>query len=96
MLRKKIIGVVLILVFLIPVIPVWQVGVLLGSNGLTEEIAHTHATDGPVKLSEKEIHFYAVNVSKLESSFNLGKKREMDEKFISRQADDIQTPPPNM
>lgn len=96
MLRKKIIGVVLILVFLIPVMPVWQVGLLLSTNGLTEEIAHTYANDGPVKLSEKEIHFYNVNISKLESSFNPGKKWEMDEKFISRQADDIQTPPPNI
>jgi hypothetical protein len=94
--RKKIIGFVLILVFLIPVMPVWQVGLLLGTNGLTEEVAHTFANDGPVKLSEKEIHFYNVNISKLESSFNAGKKWEMDEKFISRQADDIQTPPPNM
>jgi hypothetical protein len=94
--RKKIIGIVLILVFLIPVMPVWQVGLLLGTNGLTEEIAHTHTSDGPVKLSEKEIHCYIVNFSKLESSFNPGKKWEMDEKFISRQADDIQTPPPNI
>lgn len=97
MLKRKIIGILLILVFLIPVIPVWQVGLLLGTNGLTEEIAHSSAYDGPVKLAEKEIHSYNnVNISDLESGFNSGKKWEMDEKFISRQADDIQTPPPNM
>ena len=93
--RKKIRGVVLILVFLIPVIPVWEVGQLLGTNALTEEISHS-ANDGPGKLSEKEIHAFNLNIAKLDDGFNSGKKWEMDEKFISRQADDIQTPPPNL
>ena len=95
MLRKKVIGIVLILVFLIPVIPVWEVGQLLGTNALTEELAHP-SNDGPVKLSEKEIHTFNMNIAKLENGFNSSKKWEKDEKFISRQADDIQTPPPNL
>jgi hypothetical protein len=95
MLRKKIIGVVLILVFLIPVIPVWEVGQLLGTNALTEELAHS-SSDGPVKLSEKEIHSFNMNIALLDNGFSSSKKWEKDEKFISRQADDIQTPPPNL
>jgi hypothetical protein len=95
MLRKKAIGVVLILVFLIPVLPVWEVGLLLGSNTLTEELSHA-SNDNPVKISEKEIHAFHLNIATLENRFNPGKKWEKDEKFISRQADDIQTPPPNM
>jgi hypothetical protein len=37
-----------------------------------------------------------MNIAELENGFNSGKKWEKDEKFISRQADDIQTPPPNL
>jgi hypothetical protein len=75
--------------------PVFQVGVLLGSNLLTEEIAHSNS-DGPVKLSEKEINSFKFILAKVDNGFNKDKKWEMDERFISRQADDIQTPPPNM
>jgi hypothetical protein len=96
MLRKKLIGIVLILVFLIPVMPVWQVGQLLGTNALTEEISHSSASDSPAKLAEKEIHTIGLYVATPEDGFNPTKKWENDEKFISRQADDIQTPPPNM
>lgn len=95
MLKRKIICLFLILVFTIPVMPVFQVGVLLGSNLLTEEIAHSNS-DGPVKLSEKEIHSFKFILAKFDNGFNKDKKWEMDERFISRQADDIQTPPPNM
>jgi len=95
MLRKRIIGFFLILVFTIPVLPVSEVGALLGSNLLTEEISHANA-DSPVKLAEKEIHSSIFSLSVVHDGFILEKKWEKDEHFISRQVDDIQTPPPNM
>jgi hypothetical protein len=94
MIKRKIIGLFLILVFTIPVLPVLQVGELLGSNMLTEEISHSH-TDTPVKLSEKEIHSIFSFLS-VDNGVRCEQKVEMDERFISRQVDDVQTPPPNM
>lgn len=95
MLRKRIIGFFLMLVFIIPVLPISEVGALLGSNLLTEEISHANA-DSPVKLAEKEIHSSIFSLSIVHDGFTLEKKWEKDERFISRQVDDIQTPPPNM
>lgn len=92
---KRIISFFLILVFTIPVLPLSEVGALLGSNILTEEISHANA-DGPLKLSEKEIHSSQFSLSIVRDGFNMEKKWEKDERFISRQGDDIQTPPPNM
>ncbi len=95
MLRKRIIGFFLLLVFMIPVLPLSEVGALLGSDLLTEEISHANA-DGPIKLTEKEIHSSIFSLSIVHDGFILEKKRETDERFTSRQVDDIQTPPPNM
>jgi hypothetical protein len=92
---KRIIGFFLILVFTIPVLPISEVGALLGSNLLTEEISHSNA-DGPLKLAEKEIQSSVFVLSMVHDGFILEKKWEKDERFISRQVDDIQTPPPNM
>jgi hypothetical protein len=92
---KRIIGFFLILVFTIPVLPLSEVGALLGSNLLTEEISHANA-DGPLKLAEKEIHSSIFSLSVAQDGFNLETKWEKDERFISRQVDDVQTPPPNM
>lgn len=83
------------LVFTIPVLPLSEVGALLGSNLLTEEISHANA-DSPVKLAEKEIHSSLFTLSMVHDGSILEKKWEKDERFISREVDDIQTPPPNM
>lgn len=89
---KKIIAVILMLVFCIPLIPISQVGDLLSSNQLQEEIIHPSAVKDIHTESSDMIH-YVVHISSLISN---PLQQPVDETFKSRQADDIQTPPPNM
>jgi hypothetical protein len=95
MLKKKIIGFFLIMVFMIPVMPVMEVGFLLGQNQLTEEIAHHAGPDSKARLYETDQHSFIFNLYQT-SLFSSDEQWECDENIISRQADDIQTPPPNM
>ena len=89
---KKIIAIILILVFSVPLIPVSQVGSLLSSNQLQEEIVHASVSKAIHSQEPDLIHNFAP-VSDLELSYSL---LIADEAFTSRQADDIQTRPPNM
>jgi hypothetical protein len=95
MLKRKIIGFFLIMVFLIPVMPIMEVGFLLGQNQLTEEIAHHGEADSKARLNDPDQHSFIFTVSQT-SLFRSDEIWESDENIISRQADDIQTPPPNM
>ena len=90
--RKKIIAILLILVFSIPLTPVSQVGSLLSSNQLQEEIVHAAACKA-IHTQDPDLIHYFTPVSDLELNNSI---IIFDEAFTSRQADDIQTPPPNM
>ena len=89
---KKIIAIILILVFSVPLVPVSQVGSLLSSNQLQEEIVHASVGKAIQSQEPDHIHYFAP-VTDLQSNFS---PVITDEAFTSRQADDIQTPPPNM
>jgi hypothetical protein len=89
---KKIIAIILMLVFCIPLMPISQVGSLLSSNQLQEEINHPAAGKEIHAGSSDMIH----QVVQLSAHIILPMQLPADERFTSRQADDIQTPPPNM
>ena len=89
---KKIIAIILILVFSVPLVPVSQVGSLLSSNQLQEEIVHASVSKA-IQSQEPDLIQKFVPISDLELNYSL---MIADEAFTSRQADDIQTPPPNM
>jgi hypothetical protein len=89
---KKIIAIVLMLVFCIPLVPVSQVGDLLSSNQLQEEINHP-AMGKEIHSASSDLIHYAVQFS---ANINVPLQLPADERFTSRQADDIQTPPPNL
>lgn len=94
MMKRRLIGLFLMLVFLVPVMPVVQVGTMLSQGQMTEERADQ--TSDPVsKFNETDTHGYLIGFSKSDVVSSLYIKRENDEHFLSRQADDIQTPPPN-
>jgi hypothetical protein len=91
MIGKKTISLFLLLVFLVPVLPVVQVGALISQEQMNEELPH-HGTDAihqPETIAS--IEFPPVSAI-LSAALN---KRAHDEHVCSRQADDIQTPPPN-
>lgn len=94
MIKKKLIGLFLILVFLVPVLPVIQVGAMLSQGQMTEERAD-QSSDTVSKFNETEPNSHLPGSSKSDVASALYMKRENDEHFLSRQADDIQTPPPN-
>lgn len=90
--HKKIIGLLLVLVFMIPVLPVVQVGTMLSQNQLTEELPHASPDQVKYRASEQMncILLPANNTRENEACPNT------KETFRSRQADDIFTPPPNI
>jgi hypothetical protein len=92
--KRKLIGLFLMLVFLVTMMPVVQVGAMLNQGQLTEERAD-QSSDSVSKFNETDTHTYLIGSSKSDVSSSLYIKRENDEHFLSRQADDIQTPPPN-
>lgn len=92
--KKKIIGLFLILVFSILMMPVTQVGVILAQGQLTEEIFS--AAEDISKFKESEHHTFFAEAHQLPSAAELLAIVETDEHIRSRQADDIQTPPPNL
>jgi hypothetical protein len=71
-----------------------QVGAILSQGQMTEERAD-QSSDNVTKFNETESHSYMVGTSLADIASSLYMKRENDERFLSRQADDIQTPPPN-
>ncbi len=89
--RKTLIAVFLMLIFSIPLLPIAQVGSLLSSNQLQEEIVHSPLGKEVVNQDNDLIHqlvqFSDITVQPLERCFS--------EHIHSRQADDITTPPPN-
>ena len=89
---KKFIAIILMLVFCIPLVPVSQVGGLLSSNQLQEEISHP-AMGKEIHSGTSDLIHYAVQFS---TNINIPLQMPADERFTSRQADDVQTPPPNM
>jgi len=92
MLKKKLISLFLFLVFLVPVLPLTQVGSLLAQNQLTEEII-SHGSELS-KFNGTE-HSLIVTITAPDITCDRSGKNNSDESFTSRQADDIQTPPPN-
>ncbi|TAG99693.1 MAG: hypothetical protein EAZ17_07230 [Sphingobacteriales bacterium] len=89
--RKSLIAVFLMLIFSIPLLPIAQVGNLLSSNQLQEEIVHSPLGKEVVNQDNDLIH-QLVQLSDITVQ-PLG--RCFSEHFLSRQADDINTPPPN-
>jgi hypothetical protein len=89
--RKSLIAVFLMLIFSIPLLPIAQVGNLLSSNQLQEEIVHSSLGKEVVNQDNDLIHqlvqFSDIIVQPLGRCFS--------EHILSRQADDINTPPPN-
>lgn len=94
MYKRRLIGVFLLLVFLVPVLPVMKVGAMLSQGQMTEELAD-QTSDTVSKFNETESNGHVTGNSKSDVASALYMKRENDEHFLSRQADDIQTPPPN-
>ena len=90
--RKEIIAVFLMLIFSIPLLPIAQVGNLLSSNQLQEEIVHSTLGKEVLNQDNDLIH-QLVQLSDI-SVQPLGVC--LNEHILSRQADDINTPPPNM
>lgn len=89
---KRIIAVVLILVFSIPLIPVSQVGFLISSNQMTEEVVH-ESVAYPLQADASELFHVFLPNGNVMINYH---KTSTDEDIRSRQADDVQTPPPNM
>ncbi len=75
--------------------PVLQVGVLLSQGQMTEELATDQSVDHASKFNETD-HSYYLSAAIETPNLNGFLKVEMDEYVLSRQADDIQTPPPNL
>lgn len=89
---KKIIGLLLVLVFLVPVLPVVQVGTMLSQNQLTEELPHASPDQVKYRASEQ----MSCNLLPANSTQEDEACPNRKESFRSRQADDIFTPPPNI
>lgn len=89
--RKTTIAVFLMLIFSIPLLPIAQVGNLLSSSQLQEEIVHSPLGKEVVNQDNDLIHQLVqlsdIVVQPLDPCLN--------EHILSRQADDINTPPPN-
>lgn len=89
--RNKIIAVFLMLIFSIPLLPIAQVGTLLSSSQLQEEIVHSPLGKEVVNHDNDLIHCLVLlsdmTVQPLPQCFS--------EHVLTRQADDINTPPPN-
>ena len=100
MFRKKIINIFLILVLSIPLLPVLQVGALLSSNQLNEEIPHSSGdASGVAKFSSDPCkYFYCHHCFDLDE-YTAGLKQtqfvESKERIPASHSADIQTPPPN-
>jgi hypothetical protein len=89
---KRVIAIVLILVFSIPLIPVSQVGFLLSTNQMTEEIVHESVAH-PIQADSSDlIHDFVASSQVVVNDHKIS----TDEDFTTRQADDVQTPPPNV
>lgn len=89
--RKSVISVLLMLIFSILLLPIAQVGSLLSSNQLQEEIVHSPLGKEVVSQDNDLIHQLVlpsdIAIQPSGCCFN--------EHILSRQADDINTPPPN-
>lgn len=92
--RKKTIGLFLILVFSIQLMPVMQVGLILANGQLTEEQCSINE-DHP-KGKETTLHILTADLKLYLSSYQQICRVPHKEDFKSRQADDVQTPPPNV
>ncbi|PWU04686.1 MAG: hypothetical protein C5B52_01000 [Bacteroidetes bacterium] len=100
MVRKKIINVFLILVLSVQLLPVMQVGALLSSNQLTEEIPHGSPDGGgKVKFSNDQCKnlfcFDAMESLGLLSSLSPSHFVDLAETIPSNPVSEVQTPPPN-
>ncbi len=90
---KKLISLLLIMVFAIPLAPVMQVGGLLYQNQLSEEnSAHSLSVAKQGDATEQENdHAVLLKFTWISSVPH----KIIDETLLSRQKDDITTPPPN-
>ena len=100
MVRKKIINVFLILVLSVQLLPVMQVGALLSSNQLTEEIPHGSPDGGgKIKFSSDQCkNLFCIDSNEhleLLSSFSTSHFVDLVEKIPSNPVSEVQTPPPN-
>jgi hypothetical protein len=95
--RKFIVG-FFILLFCFQMAPVQQVGSLLYSNQIMEEIPHGQDS-GQIKYPDdslkhfESIHFLSFHRDVSLHSFLTG--QAADARVMTRSSDDIQTPPPN-
>jgi len=89
--RKSLIAVFLMLIFSIPLLPIAQVGNLLSSNQLQEEIVHSPLGKEVMNQDNDLIH----QLVQLSDISVLPQRLCLNEHILSRQADDINTPPPN-
>jgi hypothetical protein len=100
MLKERIIGIVLVLIFSFQLAPILQVGSFLYQGQLTEELPH-HSDSGMSsgKLSADSNKNFVPSVDQLLpgllSNLLCLSQACSVEAYSSRQADDVQTPPPN-
>jgi hypothetical protein len=94
MLKKRVLSLFLILAFAIPVLPVLQIGRVLYQNQCTEEISsHGFSIVKQDDKADNDICPAFLYISLRVSSS--AEKITINEKLLSRQADDVSTPPPN-
>jgi len=89
--RKSLIAGFLMLIFSIPLLPIAEVGNLLSSNQLQEEIVHSPLGKEVMNQDNDLIH-QLVQLSDISVQ---PQRLCLNEHILSRQADDINTPPPN-
>lgn len=99
MMKKKIISLVLLLIFSTQILPVTQIGRVLYQNQLTEELPHS-GTSAPVPNSfVEEIHKaywhemqeYSMNMYSKIITHHLHQTENIFTQFIA----EVKTPPPN-
>src|SRR4030095_5607555 len=100
MLKTKIIGVLLVLIFSFQLVPVLQVGLFLYQGQLTEELPHncdSGSKSGNSNSDSPKNFIPSVDQLLLAITHSLPNLSytSSDEAYSSRHADDVQTPPPN-
>jgi hypothetical protein len=95
---KKFITYLLLFTLLVQILPVRQIGGILFSNQLSEELPHTEDTDDTESfkgLIKKD--FFAIDTYSMDHSMEvfIHQHHLMDDTLPNNHAEDIHVPPPN-
>ena len=95
---KKIITIFFLSIFLIPVLPLRQVGELLASATMTEEIPETGSSKSAANFMDAKLFLHFANHGN-SNGFSVTSDSQyihFSETLPFRLANDVQTPPPNI